>query len=102
MGRIDRIGERKLMSCGLWAEIIEYKKYGDINIRFEDGHIRKHVRYGDFIKGNIKNLYLPKVFGVGYIGDAKTVDENNKNLTSYNCWHNMLMKKPTKCIERQN
>ena len=50
------------------------------------------MRYGDFIKGNVKNLYLPEVFGVGYVGDAKTVDENNKNLMSYNCWHNMLMR----------
>ena len=90
--QINRIGEERMMNCGMKAKIIEYKNYKNIDIRFEDGHIRKHVRYGDFIKGNVKNLYLPEVFGVGYVGDAKTVDENNKNLMSYNCWHNMLMR----------
>lgn len=89
---IDRIGEERVMGCGMKAKIIVYRKATDIDIEFEDGSIRRNVRYGDFLKGNVRNLYLPEVFGVGYIGDTKTVDKNNKILKSYNCWHNMLMR----------
>ena len=67
---LDRIGEERIMNCGMKAKIIEYKNDKNIDIRFEDGHIRKHVRYGDFIKGNVKNLYLPEVFGIGYVGET--------------------------------
>lgn len=56
MGKlIDRTGERKLMNCGLYAEIIEYKSYENIAVKFENGNIRTNINYGAFKKGQVKN-----------------------------------------------
>ena len=51
-----RIGEKRKMHCGLEAEIIDYKGFDNIDIRFEDGTIRKHVLYSNFKKGKILPL----------------------------------------------
>lgn len=34
--RNDRLGEKRLMNCGMEAEIITYNNSSDINIKFED------------------------------------------------------------------
>ena len=48
-----RLGERRKMTCGLEAEIVEYRNCDDIDIRFEDGRIREHVRYSHFQQGSV-------------------------------------------------
>ena len=35
--KIDRLGETRMMKCGMEATIIRYGRYDDIDIRFEDG-----------------------------------------------------------------
>ena len=51
------IGSRKLMNCGLWAEIIDYKSYRNITVKLEDGtdsgHIEYNRSYKDFEHGGI-------------------------------------------------
>lgn len=47
------IGMSQNMKCGLKATIIRYKNCGDIDIRFEDGTIRKHVSVNNFKNGEI-------------------------------------------------
>ena len=49
----SRIGEFRIMTCGLSAKIINYKNHTDIDIEFEDGKIRRHCCYDSFKKGNI-------------------------------------------------
>ena len=51
----ERLGERRYMNCGLEAEIIEYRKYHDIDIKFTDGAIVEHIDYGVFLKGNVSH-----------------------------------------------
>ena len=51
--KIDRLGETRMMNCGMEATIIRYGKYSDIDVRFEDGAVVKHKDYGKFKKGNI-------------------------------------------------
>lgn len=55
-----RVGEKKVMNCGMRAEIIEYKSRKDITIKFDDDTIVPHKRYMDFINGRIQNPNLPK------------------------------------------
>ena len=43
----SRIGEKKLMKCGMISEIIEAINWNDITVKFEDGYI-KHSDYGSF------------------------------------------------------
>lgn len=46
-----RLGEKRKMNCGLEAEIIAYRSYTDMDIRFEDGTVAEHIEYGNFQKG---------------------------------------------------
>ena len=49
----DRLGETRVMNCGMKATIIRYGKYSDIDVRFEDGIEAVHKTYNSFKKGNI-------------------------------------------------
>ena len=56
MGKqMDRLGEIRMMNCGMRATIIIYRGYNDIDIRFEDGTILKHKQYNNFKRGKISN-----------------------------------------------
>ena len=35
--KIDRLGETRMMNCGMEATIIRYNETHDIDVRFEDG-----------------------------------------------------------------
>lgn len=51
--KIDRLGETRMMNCGMEATIIRYGRYDDIDVRFEDGAVVENGRYGNFKKGKI-------------------------------------------------
>ena len=51
----NRLGETKMMNCGMEATIIQYKNAMDIDVRFEDGAVVEHRRYAQFKGGNIAN-----------------------------------------------
>ena len=55
MTKKDYCGKNKLMNCGLIATIIEYNDKDDITIEFEDGVIKKHIKYNSFISGRVSN-----------------------------------------------
>ena len=54
----DRLGETNMMNCGMKATIIQYAKYADIDVRFEDGAIVEHKVYSAFKKGGIAHLLI--------------------------------------------
>ena len=51
--KIDRLGETKMMNCGMKATIVQYGRYEDIDVRFEDGSMVEHKAYSAFKKGEI-------------------------------------------------
>ena len=53
--KIDRLGETKMMNCGMKATIVRYGNSKDIDVRFEDGTIAKCKGYKEFKKGGIAN-----------------------------------------------
>ena len=55
VAKIDRVGETRVMNCGMKATIIRYGGATDIDVRFEDDTIIKHRQYGQFKKGTIVN-----------------------------------------------
>ena len=55
VAKTNRLGETRMMNCGMEATIIRYGKYSDIDVRFEDGVIVEHKRYRAFENGNIAN-----------------------------------------------
>lgn len=53
----DRTGERKKLN-GVWAEIVRYGSTSDIDVKWDDGAIRKNVQYGSFKKGELQHPTL--------------------------------------------
>ena len=53
--KTNRLGETRMMNCGMEATIIRYGKAIDIDVRFEDGTVVKHKSYSKFKKGGIAN-----------------------------------------------
>lgn len=51
----NRLGETRMMNCGMKATIIRYGNAGDIDVRFEDRAIAKRKGYREFKKGKIAN-----------------------------------------------
>ncbi len=49
----ERIGEKRMMKCGLECAIIEYKDRDHITVQFETGEIVPRRSYTLFIKGEI-------------------------------------------------
>ena len=50
-----RLGETRMMNCGMEATIIRYNTNKDIDVRFKDGTLVKHRQYREFKKGEIAN-----------------------------------------------
>ena len=55
VAKIDRLGETRMMNCGMEATIIRYGNATDIDVRFEDGAVTKHKAYKEFGNGKIAN-----------------------------------------------
>jgi len=51
--KINHIGEKRMMNCGLEATIIRYGSYKDIDVQFEDGQVVYHKQYSSFQIGEI-------------------------------------------------
>lgn len=50
-----RIGEKKMMKCGLEAEIVAYRRSEDMDVRFPDGVVVKNVQYANFKRGMVEH-----------------------------------------------
>ena len=53
--KIDRLGETRMMNCGMKATVIRYGGAKDIDVRFEDGKVAVHKAYSAFKRGKIAN-----------------------------------------------
>lgn len=89
LGKLNKIGEIRLMNNGQYAEIIEYRSSEDIDVKFDDGTIAYNKRYPAFKKGNIKNRSKKNYFGEGYIGNT-SIQENGITKRSYCVWKAMI------------
>ena len=61
--KTDRLGETRMMNCGMEATIIRYGTCADIEIRFEDGTVAVHKTYNAFKKGEIAHESLSLIHG---------------------------------------
>jgi hypothetical protein len=60
---VNRIGERRLMSNGLWATIIAYRSCMDIDIQFENNKITYNKTYQCFQRGAISSPMIYEDIG---------------------------------------
>ena len=71
--KIDRVGETRVMKCGMEAIIIRYGGATDIDVRFEDGTVVKNRWYGNFKKGEIANPNI-KTFTEVRLGETRIMN----------------------------
>lgn len=97
--KINRIGERRIMNCNKWCEIIEYNNANDVIVRFDSGFETK-CQYHQFKIGNIKDKFASTVCSKGIIGDEVTIDNYGNQLPSYKCWYSMIHRCYDKHLKR--
>ena len=51
----ERIGEKYIQNCGMYATCVEYRNSHDIDVKFEDKTIIHHKTWKNFKNGNIAN-----------------------------------------------
>lgn len=95
-----RINEININKYGTKMKIIEYYKYSDIIVEFQDNyHYITHAQYGEFKRGEIANPYDKSVCGVGYLGVGIWKSKvKNKTTDVYQHWTNMIKR----CYNQKN
>lgn len=89
--RSSHLGEVIDNTQGLRMEIVAYRKYEDMDVRFDSGCIRQHVSYDNFKIGNIKDLCSPTFSGVGYLGNGQYGYYSMVNgINPMKLWSNMI------------
>jgi len=79
----ERIGETRMMNCGLNATIIAYRGANNIDIKFKDNTIVTNKTYSNFLIGEIKH---PKISPAKYWKDSRKFREDRKTETKMmNC-----------------
>lgn len=86
----NRIGEIWFTNMGEEFEIIECEGCYDCTIKFKNGIIQRRIRYGNIKRAQVKNLFAPTIYGVGYIGQGKYKKVMNGTTFVYDRWMNML------------
>lgn len=56
--KASRLGETRMMNCGMEATIIRYESNADVDVRFEDGTVVEHKGYKEFKNGRIAHQSL--------------------------------------------
>ncbi|EGT3619589.1 hypothetical protein FJ641_09325 [Clostridium perfringens] len=82
----SKIGEINFNNKGEEMRIIAFRKTDDIDIIFPQfNEVAKHIQYSHFKSGDVKSIYSPNVYGVGFLG---TRDKINKHI--WKIWSDML------------
>ena len=74
------IGESIKATNGMQMTIIAYRKYQDIDVKFEDGTIVKHRGYQGFKRGKIQHPTIRSLRKTGRIGETN-IANNGKQMT---------------------
>lgn len=109
-----RVGEKFINNQGCILEIIEYTNSRNCVVQFNNKSIRSNIEFKNVKNGQVKNLYQPSVFLIGYLGEGNycvkshlkiykrwksmlercySIEYQNKHITYRNCyvveeWHN--------------
>ena len=94
--KMNRVGETKMMNCGLSCTITEYNNSHDINVKFEDGLTVTHKYYRDFLNGLIKH---PNKF---YCDANNKKETRTKTSTFKNCSTELNAKETNNVTAHQN
>ena len=71
VAKTDRLGETRMMNCGMKATVIRYGGYNDIDARFEDGAVAEYKTYESFKKGSIAH---PNTTAEARLGETRMMN----------------------------
>ena len=71
-------------------KIVKYNDNRNVEIQFLNTGYETSVELVQVKRGNVKDRYLPSVYGIGIIGDKYQVSEGGKNTKEYVLWQSML------------
>lgn len=92
--RLGEIRKNKDKLGGYKMKIIEYNRYDDIIVEFQDKYKAKvHTQYNSFKIGGVKNPYFPSIYNIGYIGQGNYYAKEKGRMTNaYREWFSMLQR----------
>lgn len=76
-------------NCGKF-EIVEYRNACEVKIRFIKTGYECTVRVSQIEQGEVRDPYIPTVYGVGITGNKYPAKRNGKDLKEYKLWHGLL------------
>lgn len=86
---MDRIGEESYNKFGSKMILLEYRKYDDCDVLFEDyNFIVKNTRYDHFKDKSLKCPFEARIFNKGFIGHGKYSYKSHRLI--YSVWCHML------------
>ena len=88
----DIVGKVFQTNSGIDCVVVDYKGSMDVTVKFLDKYEYKTKTQLDrLIKGKIRNLYAPTMFGVGFIGVGKnSAFLDGKETRVYKYWSRMM------------
>ena len=85
------VGSRHKTNSYGWLEVINYDSWRYVRVRFIDTKYETVTTAANIYKGQVKDLFKPKVCGVGFIGEGNyTPSVNGEPTSAYTTWKNML------------
>ncbi len=86
------IGDKVKTNGGCTIKVIDYENSRNVTVQFQDKHKHTVKTTATNIRmGQIKNPYLPSVYGVGYIGSGEyNTRRNGGTSLEYQTWQDML------------
>jgi hypothetical protein len=91
-----RVGEILLNNKGSPFKIIEVKNNHNILVQFQDeGKAIMRAQKHNILSGEVKNPFLPLIYGVGYLGESGSYPHNTTKLTkerkqAYGVWKGIV------------
>ena len=73
-------------------KILKYNDTTNVEIQFIDTRFETVARLGNIKSGNVKDRYLPSVYGVGVIGTKYPTKVNGVHTKEYTLWRSMLQR----------
>ena len=71
-------------------KVLKYNDYGNVEIQFLKTGYEAVVQLGNIKNGNVKDPYLPSVYGIGVLGTKYQAKINGVMTKEYDLWKSML------------
>ena len=92
VSRMDCVGKVCKSKLSGDFKIVKYNDTANVEIRFVNTGYETVAMLGNIKSGNVKDRYLPSVYGVGIIGSKYPTKVNGVHTKEYTLWCSMLQR----------